>query len=76
VVIEARRPTCWSSRSAARSAALPVRIDQCAVNPPLEAIAPGHEIACWVDVKTGRRAAEAGAIRPVGRPDRLGREGY
>jgi oligopeptide transport system ATP-binding protein len=32
----------------------PFRIDQCAVNPPLEAIAPGHEIACWVDVKTGR----------------------
>jgi oligopeptide transport system ATP-binding protein len=30
------------------------RIEQCAVNPPLEAVAPGHEIACWVDVKTGK----------------------
>ncbi len=32
----------------------PFRIEQCAVNPPLEAVAPGHEIACWVDVKTGK----------------------
>ncbi len=32
----------------------PFRIEQCAVNPPLESILPGHEIACWVDVKTGK----------------------
>jgi oligopeptide transport system ATP-binding protein len=23
-------------------------------NPPLEEIAPGHKIACWVDVSTGK----------------------
>ncbi len=32
----------------------PFRIEQCAVNPALESILPGHEIACWVDVKTGK----------------------
>jgi oligopeptide transport system ATP-binding protein len=29
------------------------RKEQCAVNPPLEQIGLNHEIACWVDVKTG-----------------------
>jgi oligopeptide transport system ATP-binding protein len=26
-----------------------------AENPPLEQVAPGHDIACWVDVRTGER---------------------
>lgn len=31
------------------------RIDRCLEeNPPLEPVAPGHEVACWVDVRTGR----------------------
>jgi oligopeptide transport system ATP-binding protein len=31
------------------------RIERCAVeNPHLEPVAPGHRIACWVDVTTGR----------------------
>jgi oligopeptide transport system ATP-binding protein len=30
------------------------RIDRCiSENPPLEPVAPGHKIACWVDVRTG-----------------------
>jgi len=30
-------------------------IDRCLKdNPPLETIAPGHKIACWIDVNTGR----------------------
>ncbi|HSO27626.1 MAG TPA: ABC transporter ATP-binding protein [Anaerolineales bacterium] len=27
--------------------------EKCRENPPLEEIAPGHKIACWVDVRTG-----------------------
>jgi len=31
------------------------RIDRCLEeNPPLQPVAPRHEVACWVDVKTGR----------------------
>ncbi len=31
------------------------RIDRCLEeNPPLEPVAPGHEVACWVDVRTGK----------------------
>jgi oligopeptide transport system ATP-binding protein len=31
------------------------RIDRCAAeNPKLEPVAPGHRIACWVDVNTGK----------------------
>lgn len=31
------------------------RLERCAVeNPKLEPIAPGHKIACWVDVTTGK----------------------
>jgi oligopeptide/dipeptide ABC transporter ATP-binding protein len=30
-------------------------LDKCReINPPLEEVEPGHKIACWVDVKTGR----------------------
>jgi oligopeptide transport system ATP-binding protein len=30
------------------------RIDRCKTeNPPLDPVAPGHKIACWVDVRTG-----------------------
>ncbi len=30
------------------------RIERCITeNPPLEPVAPGHKIACWVDVRTG-----------------------
>jgi oligopeptide transport system ATP-binding protein len=30
-------------------------IDRCLhENPKLESIAPGHKIACWIDVETGR----------------------
>jgi oligopeptide transport system ATP-binding protein len=27
--------------------------EKCKVNPPLEEVAPGHKMACWVDVDTG-----------------------
>ncbi len=34
------------------------RIDRCAVeNPRLDPVAPGHRIACWVDVRTGEGRA-------------------
>jgi oligopeptide transport system ATP-binding protein len=34
------------------------RIDRCASeNPPLAPVAPGHKIACWVDVRTGEGRA-------------------
>jgi oligopeptide transport system ATP-binding protein len=29
--------------------------DICNLNPPLENIAPGHKIACWVDIQTGNQ---------------------
>jgi len=30
-------------------------IDRCLEeNPPLEPVAPGHKVACWIDVKTGK----------------------
>jgi len=33
-------------------------IDRCLKEmPPLEPVAPGHEIACWVDVKSGKSAS-------------------
>ncbi|MFN3929707.1 MAG: oligopeptide/dipeptide ABC transporter ATP-binding protein, partial [Thermoflexus sp.] len=33
----------------------PYAFDRCwEENPQLEEIAPGHRVACWVDVKTGR----------------------
>jgi oligopeptide transport system ATP-binding protein len=35
------------------------RIDRCAAeNPKLEPVAPGHRIACWVDVRTGKGRTE------------------
>ena len=30
----------------------PYRIEKCAENPPLIQIAPDHQTACWVDVRT------------------------
>jgi oligopeptide transport system ATP-binding protein len=34
------------------------RIERCAAeNPPLAPVAPGHKIACWVDVRTGEGRA-------------------
>jgi len=48
----------------------PFRIDACSVSPVLEAIAPGHDIACWVDVRSKRpRPSAPGAdVEHGGRP--------
>jgi oligopeptide transport system ATP-binding protein len=36
------------------------RVDRCATeNPSLEPIAPGHQVACWVDVRTAAKVQKA-----------------